>query len=278
MSTNPVTEHNFPGILPEVQAPDAEAQKRSQALVKVEHFIANIATIDGGKAVLKVTVKTADEYHKAGELLLAVKSYRKDLDSVWRPEIDRRFKAHREATTEFNRGDKPAQMVESALSMAMQQFQRDAEEARRREEARLQEEARRKAEEEARRLAEESHIQTAIDAEQSGDPYLAEQIMSEPVQAPAVYVPPVVLQSNVPAVAGLSMRTTWKGRIKGTPGTPEHQNNFLLLVRAVAEGKAPLSLLKVDETALSQLAKAMKSQFNIPGCESFPATGIAGRV
>ena len=37
------------------------------------------------------------------------------------------------------------------------------------------------------------------------------------------------------------------------------------LIRAIADGKAPVTLVKVDQTALNQLARALKSALSVPG-------------
>lgn len=264
---------------PEIQSPDADTAKRSMAIMRTMTFLESIAIIrDGRMTGLKITVSTPDEYQRAGQLLLTAKSYMKDLESVWRPELERRFRFHREGTAEFNKGMVPAEAVERALAAEITRFQREAERQRQIEQARLQELARKQAEDEQRARQEENALNAAIEAEASGNQELAEQIISAPIDPTPAWVPPVILQSNVPKIDGLSSRTAWKARIKGDPGTADYDANFLLLVKAVAAGTAPMSLLKLNDTALNQMAKAMKTQLNIPGTEAYQDTGLAGHV
>lgn len=280
MSTVPTeTQLTTVPAAPEIQSPDADTVRRSMAVMRTLTFCESIAVIRDGKlAELKIKVSSPDEYQRAGQLLLTAKSYMKDLEETFEPEKTRRFNSHRELCAELNRGMAPAEAIGKALSAAITNFQREAERQRQAEQARLQELARKQAEEEQRKRQEENALAAAIEAEQSGNKELAEQIISAPIDSTPAWVPPVILQSSVPKIEGLSSRNTWKARVKGDPGTPEHEANFLLLVKAVAEGKAPMSLLKLNDAALNQLGKAMKTQLNVPGCESYQDTGLAGRV
>lgn len=264
---------------PEIQAPDADTVKRSMAIMRVLTFCESVAVIRDGKlAELKIKVSTPDEYQRAGQLLLTAKSYMKDLEETFGPERTRRFTAHRELCAELNKGLVPAEAIEKALALAITRFQREAELARQIEQKRLQDLAQKQAEEEQRQRQIENVLNAAIEAEASGNQELAEQIASAPIDSTPAWVPPVILQSNVPKIDGLSSRTAWKARIKGDPGTADYDASFLLLVKAVAAGTAPMSLLKLNDTALNQMAKAMKTQLNIPGTEAYQDTGLAGRV
>jgi hypothetical protein len=249
------------------------------AIMRALTFCESVAVIRDGRMVeLKVKVSTPDEYERAGQLLLTTKSYMKDMESAWRPELDRRFRFHREGTAELNKGLQPAEAIERALSVAITQFQREAERARQVEQKRLQELAQKHAEEEQRKRMEEHQLAAAIEAEQSGNKELAETIISAPIDSTPAWVAPVILQSSVQKIEGLSTRATWKARVKGELNTREYEANFLLLVKAVAEGIAPMSLLKLNDKTLNDLGRAMKTQFNVSGCESYQDTGLAGRV
>lgn len=54
--------------------------------------------------------------------------------------------------------------------------------------------------------------------------------------------------------------------------------NKMALIKAIAEGVAPATLLKVDETALRQYATAVKEGFNLPGCRLVTSDVIASRA
>ncbi len=59
----------------------------------------------------------------------------------------------------------------------------------------------------------------------------------------------------VPKSDGVSFRDNWKGEV----------TDMAALIDAVANDKAPISLLKVDESALNSLAKSTKGTVSYPG-------------
>jgi hypothetical protein len=75
-------------------------------------------------------------------------------------------------------------------------------------------------------------------------------------QQAACIVAPMV-QVDVPKVAGLSSRKNYKAKV----------TDLMALVKAVAEGKAPLAYVMANEVTLNKMAKALKEQMSIPGVE-----------
>lgn len=62
----------------------------------------------------------------------------------------------------------------------------------------------------------------------------------------------------VPNVSGFSKRTNWSAQV----------TDFPALVKAVAEGKAPMECLLPNDTVLNSLARAAKSSLDLPGVKS----------
>jgi hypothetical protein len=122
--------------------------------------------------------------------------------------------------------------------------QRRAEEARLRQIARQQEEERR--------------LQEALLAELEGNHEEAEDILAEEVYA----VPPIV-EKTLPKVEGISTVETWKAEIV----------DLMALVKAVAEGRAPISLLSGNQTAVNSIAKH-KGTLTYPGIRVYPETVV----
>ena len=60
---------------------------------------------------------------------------------------------------------------------------------------------------------------------------------------------------SITKIDGISYRDNWKSKV----------TDFPKLVMAVATGHVPLTVLKVEETALNQLAKSTKGTVNYPG-------------
>lgn len=257
---------------PDIQTPEDAERKRSMALARTQQFLDSVAEIQNGKVVkLKIAVTTADEYARAGELLIRVKDYRDDLEATFRPELTRRFNFHRELSAKFNSGDDPAEQIQKLLGNARNRFKEEAEKARIAKQRKLQEEEDARAREEERQRQEEHRIAAAIEAEQSGNTALAEEIFAAPAEPiTQVWSAPVIVESNLPQTEGLSESNRWKGWIVGEEGTAEYNANFLLMVKAVAEGKAPLSLLKPNPAGINAYAVAMKGQFLVPGCKAAP--------
>jgi hypothetical protein len=69
-------------------------------------------------------------------------------------------------------------------------------------------------------------------------------------------------QSNtltLPKQKGVSLRDNWKGRV----------TDIAAVIQAVADKKIPPTVLKVDESALNQLARSIKNTVNYPGIEFY---------
>lgn len=253
MSTQAVEQ--FPNIIP----PDDETSKRLAVVSRAQQF---------AQSVTAITVNSPESYTVAGETLRAVKSLRNELDSVCRPVIDARHKAHKEALAEFNRGDSPLATAESTLKRVLLAYDQEQERKRREEQARLQREAEEKAKEEARRAEEERRLQEAIAAEEAGDKEAAKEILEAPVVTPAVFVPPVVLATTTPKVEGITKRQVWKCSV----------TDLMQLVRAVADGKAPLAAIEANTVFLGQQARSLKSEMKYPGVKVWPEDSLSGRA
>ena len=118
---------------------------------------------------------------------------------------------------------------------------------------RKRQEEERKAREEAERVAREDALARAVEAEQSGDAEAAEQILNEPIMAA-----PVVIQQEAPVrMAGQVGKTAYKCVV----------TDVKALLRAVAEGKAPMQCFVLDQGWLDRKAGLDKDGFSLPGCK-----------
>jgi hypothetical protein len=132
------------------------------------------------------------------------------------------------------------------------------------EQLRLEAEARAKAEAEARRLAEEQRERELEQAEAEGAD--VEEITAM-INAPLVVERPAVEPTFQPA-KGLSLAATWKGEV----------TSLDTLVKAIAAGKANISLVMPNEVAINQLARATRGTLQIPGIRFFTQASVrAGR-
>jgi len=246
----------FSSILGEAPAPAPTLILPEEATAKRLAIITKCQQL--AQAAGAVTVSNAIEYRGAGEMLLKLKGLRKELDDLCRPEIQRRFEAHREATREFNSADGPLRTAVDAIASRMSLWSAEQERIRRQEQERIEAEERRRAEEEARRQEEENRLAHAIELEQAGDKELAEEVLNEPGPTLPVIVPPVVLPCATPHVDGLTKRQTWTFQIADLD-------------------KIPREYLVPDMKKIGAVVRALKSHTNIPGVKAYPVDTLAGR-
>jgi hypothetical protein len=114
-----------------------------------------------------------------------------------------------------------------------------------------QEIADRLAREEANRKAQEEALLRAIEVEEVEGTAAAEEVLAAPL-----YVPPVVTQSMQPfKPKGSVASATYKAKL----------DNLLVLVKAIAEGKAPIQAIEWNESWCNGQARAFREAYNIPG-------------
>jgi hypothetical protein len=202
-------------------------------------------------------VKTEADFARAGELMVASLELQKQIREFFRPLKERAHAAHKAICDAEAEQLAEPMAVNGILNPRIVAFH-NAKEAERRAE-----EERRAAE--ARRLEEESRLEEAAALEAAGENGLAHQVLEAPS-----FVPPPAVPRSTPKVAGMAIRGTWRAEC----------TDLMALVGAVAEGKASLSLLAVNESALNARAKSDKEHFSIPGCRAFleqRAGGAGGR-
>ena len=91
-----------------------------------------------------------------------------------------------------------------------------------------------------------------------------EEIEEEIEEIQHTSVAPVVA-SNRPKIQGVSTRVTWSAEL----------TDKMALIKAVAAGLAPETLLDVNMPTANQMARAMKSHLNYPGIKAVSKKGIA---
>lgn len=193
-----------------------------------------------------IIIRSNDDFIKAGEILTAIKSLRKEIDATFDPIIKKAFEAHKEAVAQKKKVDAPLVEAEGIVKPRMAAWNAEQERIRREEEERLREIARK--EEEERRLKE------AIDAEKSGNKEEAEAILETPIEPP-----PVVIPKTTPKVPGVSFTKQWKFRITDP-------------------NKIPREYLTPDEGKIGGVVRALKDKANIPGVEVYTVDGVSGRA
>jgi len=235
-------------------------------------------------SVQALQVVDDDTFIQAGEQVKLIKAYTRRVGEILDPIVEAAHRAHKVAVDQRKALLRPAEEAETILKDRMGTYQAEQERIRRereaaaeRERVRLEAEARRQAEAEEARLrkeAEDRMLEAAAQAEADGDGETAERILAQPlvVDIPVpqpVFMPPVATTMPPPAkVSGVSFRETWTAEV----------TDFRALVKAVAEGRAPLSLVQADESALGQYARSTRGTQKVPGVRFFPKTTTAVRA
>lgn len=209
----------------ELQATEGTDNVKMSALTIVEQ--ANALTIKDGK-----------DYVGAGSLWKTIKELKEKVNETFKPIIEKAHAAHKEALAQKAKIFDPLEMAGKTVKGLMERYDREQEAIRQAEERRLREIA--------RKAEEERILQEAIEAEKNGYDEEVETILEEPV-----YVPPVIVEKEVPKVSGGPVyRTVWKFRIKD--------------VRLI-----PKEYLVPDEVKIGGVVRAMKESTNIPGVEVY---------
>jgi hypothetical protein len=182
-------------------------------------------------------VSTDEQFQSAGEQLKGIAQLRTRIDNAIRPYIDFWHRGHKAHTQLLATLDGPLDARERSIKQGLARYQREKEEARRREEERLRQEAetaRRKLEEDDRKRREleanatkqkleEEALAEAAAREAEGDHETAALILDHAVQqvetlpAPAPSVPIVlvapVAKATAPKVRGVGFREVPRWRL-----------------------------------------------------------------
>lgn len=160
-------------------------------------------------------------------------------DEIFKDRDEPRARAYKEYLYHKSRLDEAIKPPQEARKIAKQkciQWDSDQEALRRQEQLRLEKLAIERAEREA--------LELATTFEESGDKETAEAILEAPLD-----IAPVVAQKTAPAASRLTAgRSVWSGEVV----------NLMMLVKAVAEGKEPISLLMINQPNLNNAAKLIK--------------------
>lgn len=225
--------------------------------VQLEEIAAEALTWPDRARALRIT--TTEAYQSAAEMLLGIKALRKKVDEAHDPNISRWNKGHKDAIADKAKDALPLSEAERIIKDGMRAYDDEQERLRLAEERRLAEEARQR--EEDRRLAEAAALEREGHA--TNDPellYEANELIERPVLAPVVSI-----ARSTPKVAGIVYRETWKAEC----------SDVKLLIAAAAKDPRWASLLQPNVTAINQMARALKSEFDVPGIRVWQHKDVA---
>ncbi|OGS35277.1 MAG: hypothetical protein A2293_08020 [Elusimicrobia bacterium RIFOXYB2_FULL_49_7] len=183
----------------------------------------------------------------AAEFLKVIKGMQKQVSDTFDPIVAKANAAWKEACNQRSKYLDPLKTAETALKNKAIAYDTEIERKAREEQARLEAKARTEEERKRKELEER-----ARKAEAAGKAAKAEELRQKAeevhVEAPTVQAPSV-------NVAGQSTREDWYAEV----------TDMMALVKAIADGKAPLTFIAPDMTVLNKQAKSMKNTWSYPG-------------
>lgn len=189
-----------------------------------------------------LTITSSAEYERAGRHLTTIKALLGKIRETFDPIVRAAHEAHRIATSKRAEHADPLLEAERTIKGKMGSYLADEERKRRAEEARLAAIA--------REQEEQARLEEAVALEAAGEGEAALAVLEEPALPPP---PPVAAQP--PRASGVSARDSYSAEV----------TDLLALVRAVAEGKAPVTYLLANTSTLNQWAKATRGTVKLPG-------------
>ncbi len=203
----------------------------------------------------ELQIRDQESYDMAMNFLEGVRHFRRRLDGIFDPIIQKTNQAHKEAIAQKRQIEKPA--IQAELIVKQRKVGFDLEQRR------LQEEEQRRREAEAKRQREEALLKEAEHAENQGAAReTVDAILEQPDTAPPPAAPPMHRVDK-----RVYTRDVWKGEV----------TNMLELIKAAASGKAPPTMLMANQTAINALAKSLRDTMDIPGLRAYCDKVPAGR-
>lgn len=202
-----------------------------------------------------IVIKSQEQYNAAAEFLQAIKGVQNKVRDTFKEIIAKTFAAHKEAKAQETKHLEPLLKAEAFVKNKLAIYDEEQENIRRIEEAKLQREADKKRRE-AEAKAEEARI-AAEKARKAGDDAEAARLAAkaEKQEEKAAEIVAPVLAPRVEQPTGISFKEQWYAEV----------TDLMALVIAIAKGKAPITFLEANMTALNKAAGANKDTLQYPG-------------
>jgi hypothetical protein len=193
----------------------------------------------------QIVVEDAPSYEVAGEFLLGVKAYQKNVRDLFRPHKQAANKVHKGLCDDESKHLKAPDKAEKIVKGRMGTW-KEAEERAAAEERRI-------AEAKAREEAEKAQLAEAEAAEAAGRKAEADAILERPTE-----VAPVATRRAVPQVAGI-----------------KHTKRWTCEVIEGEEDLIPREFMLIDMVKLRRYATTMREQAKVTGVRFFQTGGVA---
>jgi hypothetical protein len=201
-------------------------------------------------AAAAIVITSNDEYTAVAERLKVITSFKRKVQDFFAPHKKRASDAHKALCDDERKVLRPAEADEARLKTALVTWTTEQDRKRRAEEQRLREEQRRQ--EETRRLEEAAALER--EAAATGDLAMHEQAEAL-IEAPIPVMPVQPETPAAPKVDGISYRDVYRAEL----------TDIKALLRAAVKNPQWLALVKVDQSAIDSLARALRERLDIPG-------------
>ena len=187
----------------------------------------------------QIVVIDSATWARASETLGVIKELRKEIDDTLDPVVKKAHEAHRAAVAAKKKVEAPLVEAETYLRGDMARYKREVDAANA----------------EAKRLAEQARAREIRELEESGDMHAADAVRTAPV---------VVAEVAEAPEGGVETRAIWRAEV----------TDMMALVKAVAAGQVPITILAVDTKALGAVARSLKQALNYPGVRVYEDVSI----
>jgi len=207
-----------------------------------------------------LTIKTSDDSLNAQGLLKEIKGRSKKVEEFFAEMKASTYDAWKSVVAKEKAFLDPLSAAERTIKSKVVIFE-DIARRKRDEEIRVANAA---AEAKARKEREDLE-KRAEKARESGKIEKAEALRA---QAEEVVAQPVFQAPEPVQATGTAFKTTWKAEVVDLP----------TLLKSIAEGRAPLGLISVNESALNQYARGVKGTMPVPGLKFFEEKTMSVRT
>jgi hypothetical protein len=235
----------------DAQVPIVVVEPEPEPFSSQEEAVATAMVVAQKAKALAIT--TPGAYEQAGRELVALASEMKRRRDFFAPMKDAAFKTHREICARETEALKPLQEAERMLTTGITSYRQAEEQRRRDEQYRLDNAQRLVAQAEADKRSKEIAEERARAHEARGNQEAAAQVRANPAPVMPAYVPPAVVQKDVPEVQGLSFAADFDFEIEDETQVPLSHEFYTL-----------------DPKKIRAKVKQMKQHCKIPGVRVFP--------
>ncbi|MCI4625030.1 MAG: hypothetical protein L3V56_03620 [Candidatus Magnetoovum sp. WYHC-5] len=198
------------------------------------------------KTAQNMVINNQPAYEAAAHFLVGVKTLAKEIETDFKPAKEAANKAHKTICEQERKHLAPLTKTEKLVKDKMVVYEKEENERIRLQNLKDEKEA--KSQDEERQL----HEAEVLEA-------LGEHKEAEKVLVLEQYVPPPAIPFTQPQTKGVSTKTIWKYKI-------------------VDETQIPREYMKVDDTKLSNVVKALGASTKIPGILVYSETVVSVRA